>query len=361
MYARAGALYGVAYEAGSGQAGGERLLVDGVEMGDTGAAQFAVADNGTLAYVAGALTSVDHELVWVDRTGNVVETILDDQRRFHDPRVSPDGSQVALMTLTGANLANLEVFVLDLARGDLTPWTSHPGEDLSPTWHPHGGLAFSTEVGEDAGEGGPALGWMAGPNAETEQLLARPGRDALEFPASWSPDGKWLAFTATDGPGNDIHILDFENRTAEPFVVTTGFQESTPMFSPDGNWIAYVSDRSGTEDVWMTPFPGGGDPRRVSTAGGAEPVWSRDGSELFYRDHGRLMVVTFNDGPGNPDVPRLLFVDNFERTWIGAGQPNYDVSLDGSRFVMVRHKNPIAPNRIRIVLNWPEVFGLEGG
>ena len=327
LYARAGSLYVIAYDANTGQAGSEHLLIEGIEMGDTGAAQFAVAANGTLAYVAGDLTSVDQELVWVDRRGNVVDTIRDDERRFHDPRLSPDGSQIALMSLTGSNLANLDVFVLNLARSDLTPWTSHPGEDLGPVWHPNGGLAFATEVGEDAGEMGPALGWMAGPNAETEQLLDRPGRGLLEFPASWSPDGKWLAFTATEGPGDDIYVLDIESRTAEPFVVTTGFRESIPTFSPDGNWIAYVSDRSGTEDIWIAPFPGGDEPRKVSTAGGTEPVWSRDGSELFYRDRSHLMAATFSSGPGNPDVPQPLFVDEFERTWVGTGQPDYDVSL----------------------------------
>ena len=358
LYARAGSLYAIAYDANTGQLGSERVLIDGIEMGDTGGAQFAVAANGTLAYVAGNLTSVDHELVWVDRSGTVVDTIRDDERRFHDARLSPDGSQIALMSLTGPNLANLEVFVLSLARGDLTPWTSHPGEDLSPVWHPNGGLAFATEVGEDAGEGGPALGWMAGPNADTEQLFKRPGRGVLEFPGSWSPDGKWLAFTATEGPRRDIYVLDFETRAADPFVVTTGFRETSPTFSPDGHWIAYVSDRSGVEDVWIAPFPGGEDPRKVSTAGGIEPVWSRDGSELFYRDRTRLMAVTFSNSPGNPDVPQPLFVDSFERTEIGIG-PAYDVSLDGSRFVMVRQKNPVTPTRIRVVFNWPEVFGLD--
>ena len=359
LYARAGSLYAIAYDTDTGQTGSERLLTDGIEMGDTGAAQFTVAANGTLAYVTGDLTSVDHELVWVNRSGNVVDTIRDDERRFHDPRLSPDGSQIALMSLTGPNLGNLEVFVHDLARGDLTPWTSHPGEDFSPVWHPSGGMAFSTEVGEDAGEVGPALGWMAGPNADTEQLLDRPGPDVLEFPASWSPDGEWLAFTATEGRGSDIYTLDPETRTAEPFVVTTGFRESAPTFSPDGDWIAYVSDRSGIEDVWIAPFPGGSDPRKVSTIGGMEPIWSRDGSELFYREPNRLMAVTFSKGPGIADVPQPLFVDDFERTQIGQGQADYDVSLDGSRFVMVRHKNPVTPTRIRVVFNWPQVFGLN--
>jgi hypothetical protein len=71
------------------------------------------------------------------------------------------------------------------------------------------------------------------------------------------------------------------------------------------------------------------------------------------------MAATFSNGPGNPVVPQPIFVDEFERTWVGVGQPAYDVSLDGSRFVMVRHKNPVTPTRVRVVFNWPDVFALD--
>ena len=146
---------------------------------------------------------------------------------------------------------------------------------------------------------------------------------------------------------------------AEPFVATAEFRESTPMFSPDGNWIAYVSDQSGIEDVWIAPYPDADSPIRISTAGGTEPVWSRDGGELFYRDSHRMMAVAFTDSPGSPGSPQPLFVDDFERMWMLGGSAAYDVSLDRDRFLMVRRKNPVTATRIRVVLNWPEVFGFN--
>ena len=161
------------------------------------------------------------------------------------------------------------------------------------------------------------------------------------------------------GNGNaDVYILNPETRTAEPFVATAEFREETPMFSPDGNWIAYVSNQSGVRDVWIARYPDADNPTKVSTAGGTEPVWSRYGGELFYRESNRMMAVTFTDGPGNPDAPQQLFVDDFERGWMVGGSPAYDVSLDG-RFLMVRRKNPVTPNLIRVVFNWPDVFGLD--
>ena len=356
LYGRAGALYAIEYDAATGEAGDERHLLDGIEMVDTGAVQFTVAANGTLAYVGGDLTPVEHELVWVDRGGNVVETIFDGGRRLRDPRLSPDESQIALASLTGPNL---DVFVLDRARVNLARWTSHSGEDATPVWHPDGGLALFTEIGEETGEPGPALGWMVDGNQHPEQLLDRSGDNELEFPASWSPDGQLLAFTATSGNGNaDTYILNRDTGTAEPFVATTAFRENSPMFSPDGNWIAYVSNQSGIEDVWITGYPGGDNPTKVSTSGGTEPVWSRDGRELFYRETNRMMAVTFSDSPGDPDTPQQLFFDNFERRWFPETSA-YDVSRDGDRCLMVRRKNPVTPTRIRVVFDWPQVFGLD--
>ena len=357
LYARSGSLYAIEYDTEGGDTGNERLLIEGIEMGDAGQAQFAVADNGTLAYVAGDLTVAEHELVWVDRDGNVVDSIRDDEQPFVSPRLSPDESQVAFNRDTGANT---DVFVVNLIRGDLTRWTFDPGEDFAPVWHPDGGLALATEIGEGSGEQGPALGWMEGSNDDTELLFERPGDGNWEFPVSFSPDGQWLAYSAFGTDGNrDLYLLDFAMRTADPFVVTPSFIESTPMFSPDGVWIAYVSDRPGREDVWIAPSPLGSDSQPVSTAGGTEPVWSKDGSELFYREGTRMMRVTFSNGPGMPDTPQLLFADSFEPALPGPGIPNYDVSSDGTRFVMVRRKNPVRPTVIRVVLNWPEVFGLD--
>ena len=355
LYARGGSLYAVGYDPDRGELlGRETKILDGVVMGDSGAAQYSVAANGTLAFVAGEATAIEHELVWVERSG-AIETLFDDGRRFYDPRLSPDGTQLAFMSPTGPNR---DVWVLNLERSNLTRWTSDPGEDFAPVWRPDGALALATEVGEAGGEHGPALGSMTGPDVSPDQLFARPGYGRLEFPSSWSPDGRQLAFLATGTNGEaDVYLLDSETGQADPFLATP-FREMAPTFSPDGMWIAYVSDRSGRGEVYIQSFPEGGAPTQVSTAGGSEPRWSPDGQELFYRETNRLMAVVLGDDPADPAPPAAVFVDRFERGWT-AGRANYDVSPDGTRFVMVRRKNAVAPTVINVVLNWPEALGVQ--
>ena len=117
----------------------------------------------------------------------------------------------------------------------------------------------------------------------------------------------------------------------------TPFQEGAPVLSPDGRWLAYVSDKSGQAEIYVQPYPGPGPEFTVTTAGGWEPLWSRDGSELFYRGPEQLMVVavelgeTFRGG-----TPRPLFADSYLPGNTPTSAPNYDITPDGQRFVMVR-------------------------
>ena len=122
------------------------------------------------------------------------ETLLDDGRMLRDPRLSPNGTRVALTSLDGANL---DVWRFDLDRRTLTRVTSHPGEDFQPVWSPDGNyLAFGAEIDEDADNIGPGLAWIDASSEQPESLLRTPGLAFWEFPSSWSPDGQWLAFTA---------------------------------------------------------------------------------------------------------------------------------------------------------------------
>jgi len=128
------------------------------------------------------------------------------------------------------------------------------------------------------------------------------------------------------------------------------------MFSPDGSWIAYVSDNSGRDEVYVLRFPDPGRRTKISTRGGTEPVWARNGRELFYREGDKLMVVDLVNGPDHPSTPEMLFEDRYRKSEWGARAANYDVSLDGRRFVMVREKDPVLPTVIQVVLNWPEAL-----
>ncbi len=133
----------------------------------------------------------------------------------------------------------------------------------------------------------------------------------------------------------------------------TPFQERSPQFSPDGRWLAYLSDETGQDEVYVVPYPGPGRKVVISTSGGREPVWSRDGRELFYRTPDELMVVAFETATGQAGVPTVLFADGYARDASpGAVSANYDVTPDGERFIMVGDADGATLGAIRVVLNW---------
>jgi dipeptidyl aminopeptidase/acylaminoacyl peptidase len=138
-----------------------------------------------------------------------------------------------------------------------------------------------------------------------------------------------------------------------PLLVTPR-NESWPMFSPDGRWIAYVSDESGRPQVYVRPYPGPGGKVTVSTDGGGEPVWSRDGRELFYRRGITMFSVPVETRPTfKAGTPRKLFEVRFNPAG-QSGHPHFDVSLDGQRFLMVRRDQDLVPHQLNVILNWSE-------
>jgi Tol biopolymer transport system component len=157
---------------------------------------------------------------------------------------------------------------------------------------------------------------------------------------------------STDG-GGDISVLIPGNGTARP-VVRTPATEWGAKLSPDGRWIAYVSNQSGQWEVFLEPFPGPGTRRPVSVAGGTEVVWARSGQELFYRNGALMMAVPIRSTGDN------ISVGSARRLWDGPyehGSPgghNYDVTPDGSRFLMIRAADADASGRVLVTLNWFE-------
>jgi len=360
LFARDAALYAVEFDRRRGTTSGPaRHLLEGVSTESWGAAHYAAAANGTLAYVAGDAVSSEHELVLVDRRGAVTESLLDG-RSFYDPRVSPDGMRLAF---SSPEAANYDIWVFDLRRRVLTTrLTTHSGEDLHPVWSPLGGtIAFASEIEDDV-EPGPGLAWIMGPGEPPERLLRTPEPGHLEFPTSWSPDGEWLAFVAErPGAGANIFLLPTRQPREPRALVATPANERAAMFSPDGRWVAYVSDVSGRDEVYVIPFLGSAEAIRMSTNGGVEPLWGRSGEELFYREGDRLMLVRARGGAwDSPDAPELLFEGRFARTQWAANVANYDVLPDG-RFVMIRRKYPVAPTAIQVVLNWPAALSTAAG
>ena len=284
-------------------------------------------------------------LTWVDRAGNE-EPLPLDPALYRIARVSPDGRRIAL-DRGRPNARDLWVF--DLARDTLSPLFLDPGDDESPVWTPDGRQIVFTS-GRD-GEANLHLREADG-TGPVERLSAS---EDLQWPQSWSPDGRTLVFSrrVRTGPAvaqtlDTMMIRLDADRTVSPLLASE-FTESNPAVSPDGRWIAYRSDESGRNEVYVQRFPEMGGRVQISTAGGTAPLWSSDSTELFYRQ-GEAMMAVAVDGTGaafgaGPPV-RL-----FEGRYLDDLARNYDVAPDG-RFLMIKQADTL--KQIHVVVNWIE-------
>jgi eukaryotic-like serine/threonine-protein kinase len=316
-------------------------VLDGVFRSENGGgAYFAIAQSGTLVYAPG---SHARTLVRVDRNGRRTP-LLDEHRGFRHPRISPDGRSVAV----AIDPRPSQVWVYDIARRTRVQLAT-TGHSVGPLWTPDGRrVTYSTNVGRDP-RGFMDLYWrMADGSTVAERLLAR---DDSQYAQSWSRDGQLLVFTDdTPANGSDILVLPL-NGDPRPLIATPA-NEYEPRLSPDGRWIAYHSDESGSPEVYVRPFPNVNDRKwTVSTSGGGWPVWSPTGRELFYMNGTTMMAVPIESSTAAfaAGAPVPLFNGPFE-----TGSPQFDVSPDGTSFVMVEADPNARPTQVHVVLNWAE-------
>lgn len=179
---------------------------------------------------------------------------------------------------------------------------------------------------------------------------------------AWSPDGRTLAFTQVNPEtGGDIYVFEVGERKSRPFAQTK-FDEGAPRFSPDGRWISYSSNESGQSEIYVQEYPGPGPKIQISTGGGTDAVWKRNGGELYYRNGDKMMVVSVARTPTfTASKPRGLWEGRYnhgQNSMCGPPGPsssNYDVTADGERFLMVKEgERDAPPTEIRVVLNWSE-------
>ena len=316
-------------------------VVDGVLESRTRATQYSFSKTGLLAYVSGGVVGAQRRLVWVDRKG-AEQPLAAPANAYESPRLSPDGQRVAVST-------DGQIWLYDLSRETLSRFTFEGSVHSRPVWTPDGKrIAFYSNK-----EGRLNLYWqLADGSGGLERLTTS---EDINVPASWSPDGQLLAFhDANPTTGNDIWMLRISDRKPQPFLRTT-FNEADPRFSPDGHWIAYMSDESGRYEIYVQPYPGPGGKWQVSTEGGTEPAWNPNGRELFYRSGDKMMAVDITTQPSfSAGKPRMLFEGPYQPTPVTT--PNFDVSPDGQRFLMLKPSGSAeaAPTQINVVLNWFE-------
>jgi serine/threonine-protein kinase len=246
--------------------------------------------------------------------------------------------------------------VLDLDRGTDSQLTTEGMSEFG-IWTPDGRRVVFDWVAT----GAPNLFWQPVDGSSPPERLTQSKN--IHFPASWSPDGQTLAFSEIDAnadAGYDIVLLHIADRRVTPFL-NSRFSERNPQISPDGHWIAYESNESGREEVYVRPFPGAGGKWQVSGEGGYDPLWARDGRELFYRKDGakratEVYAVDIRTGPEfSIAKPRLLFTgpDDIQRHGVNNV---WDITPDGKRFLMVKRGERKAQPVTELVLvqNWFE-------
>jgi serine/threonine-protein kinase len=321
-----------------------------------GAANVSISGAGTLVYVSGGIQAdpPGETLVWVDRQGRE-EPIKAPPRSYRYPRLSPDGTRVAV----DVRGQGADIWIWDLQRETLTRFTFNSTSDEYPVWTPDGRrLLFRSQ------RSGPHnIFWQAADGTGVvERLTESPNEQA---PYAVSPDGTRLVFREdVRATGQDLKALTLQGERRAEALVQTAFTERDADISPDGRWLAYASNESGQQEIYVRPFPGVNSGRwQISTGGGRTPLWARNGKELFYRaPDGAVLGVAVEvaDGAnftaGRP--AKLVEGRYFAGATGGAGLGrSYDVSPDGQRFLMIKQAATdatSAPREIIVVQNWFE-------
>ena len=346
VYAREGGMLAVPFDPKRLVVTGPRVSVlQGVDMNPSnGGVNLSSSADGSLAFVPGGAKGGERTLLWVDRKG-ATQTIPAPPRRYGTIRLSPDGQRLAAM-ITDTNPG---LWIYELDRGTLTRLTTSV---LNPyaIWTPDGKrVTFRSAISNPF-----SLVSMPTNGSGVEEHLTT--GEGLPMPGSWSPDGQVLAFSEQNPTtGWDIWVLKLEgDRKPRPFLQTLS-NESGAMFSPDGRWLVYQSDESGRNEIYAGSFPEAGRKWQISTEGGTEPLWARNGRELFYRNGDQMMAAAVETKPTfTAGKPELLFKGDYV-TGPTDFWPNYGVSSDSQRFLMVKAaEQERAVSQINVVLNWSE-------
>jgi Tol biopolymer transport system component len=319
-------------------------ILDNVNYdGINGGSMIAVAPDATMVYLPLRSVGASRSLVWVDQARSSTGPQIP-SRPFEDPRISPDAARIAFEDSSTGD----DIWVVDLRRdAAATRLTFDPGEDETPVWSPDGKWVAYAGSHVGTGTARNVFRKMADGSGSEEALFAS---DRHVHVDDWSRDGKVILLSIDGGATqSDIWALPFDGSGKAQSLLASKFNERNARLSPDGRWIAYTSNESNTDEVYVQPFPSLAGKWQISTRGGDQAVWARNGQMLYYRAVKQLMVVDLTSA-GNTierSPPRMLFEDVYESK--GLNHIGYDVGPDG-RFLFVRDSDTASTEKYLSVI-----------
>jgi serine/threonine-protein kinase len=350
VYGFAGTLRAVAFDLERLEiVGAPTPVLEGVLTTAQGAADVAIAADGSLVYVPGVATGGSQRTVaWVDRQGRSTPLANVPLDEYRDVRISPDGLSLAVAT-------EADVWIYTFMRGVLSRLTTDPAQDRSPLWTPDGNRVVFTSTRA----GSPQLFSRAADGTGNDTRLFARATDLVDLRANgFSANGRYLLFTEVPtNIQNAIGQFTIGGESDATMMIKNTFNNDFASVSAGGDWVAYQSTTSGRSEIYVERYPQLGHRQQISTEGGRLPLWSRDGRELFFSSpDGRHMVVMPIDTGTTPfgGRPRILF--EYPMLLQSAGNRPYDIAPDG-RFVMIRGEteNLTGPaQNLVLVQNWFE-------
>jgi eukaryotic-like serine/threonine-protein kinase len=313
------------------------------QVSGSSVARYSLATNGVLVLLE---REAEWQLTWFDRTGKKLGTVGPTGLYF-TPELSPDGRRLAV-ALDNPQSQKSDIHLFDPAGGAGTRFTFDPKEDSYPVWSPDG----SHLVWASWRETGVHLFQKAASGAGQDEVLWRSAYRKVAD--DWSTDGRFILYEERNPQtSDDLWVLPLEGERKPWPWLNTSASEVVAKFSPDGKWIAYRSNESGRDEIYVQAFvpgaPAAGGKRQLSTSGGTNPRWRRDGQELYYLAPGnRLMAVEVTPGAElKAGAPQELFTPRASRV-----TRYYTLTGDGQRFLFVTSADGASVPPFTVVLNW---------
>jgi len=360
VYMRQSTLFAVPFNPGRlAMAGVPIPILEDVSSNGAAGGEYAFAGApsgpGTFVYLAGKGERAGSPISWLDSAGKA-QPLHAPTGIYRTPRFSPDGKWLAFAMASGQSE---DIWVKDLNRDTPSRLSFFAGTmNRSPVWTPDG----KNIVFQSMNPAAPGFYWIRSDGSGEAQRLTE--SKVGEYPYSFSPDGKRLAFNRSgNGGSQDIFTAPIEDDPgrgtlgvrlgkAELFLGTP-FEERFPAFSPDGRWLAYESNESGAKEIHVRPFPGPGGRWQISTVGARFPLWSRDGRELLFETlDGRVMAVSYT-AKGDSFIPGKPRVWSETRLREAGYASNYDLAPDGKRLAaMLEASDEKPPTHLTFLLNF---------